>query len=533
MWRADDVGARAEACVRQPEILLVEDKPSLRHMLRLALESRDFLVVEAESLAQARAALRGGRPAVVLTDLKLPDGDGLAVLRAAKDADPALPVIVMTAYGGVQEAVAAMKEGALDFLAKPVEPEHLLMIVERAIEQRRVQTENVLLREEVARRRGAPRIIGEHDDLRRLMAALMKASEADTTVLLSGESGTGKELFARALHAFSPRATGPFVAINCAAIPETLLESELFGHEKGAFTGAIARKPGKFELAHGGTLFLDEVGELSGTLQAKLLRVLDGATFERLGGTLPIQVDVRLLAATNRDLRAAVSAQRFREDLYFRLAVFPLVIPPLRARSSDVPLLAAHFLEQAAIDQKKRVPVLSAGAVDALRAYSWPGNVRELKNCLERAVILADDTVQPWHLSLANADTEPAGEPTRVFGGIELDGTLDQALRRVLREAERRKIALALHEASGDTIRAARLLRVPSRLLTRRMATYGFSGGMQGQRGAGTSAGAGAPAPDAAAMHPDGGDGAATDFVRAQQLSSGALSRLSAQPEPV
>jgi DNA-binding NtrC family response regulator len=462
--------------VLQTEILLVEDKASLRHMLRLALEVREYVVLEAEGLAQARDLLRTHRPAVVLTDLKLQDGDGLGVLRAAKDGDPHLPVIVMTAYGGVQEAVAAMREGALDFLAKPVDPEHLQMIVARAIEQRRVQTENLLLREELARRRGAPRIIGEHEDLRRVMAALMRAAEADTTVLLMGESGTGKELFARALHALSPRASAPFVAINCAAIPEALLESELFGHEKGAFTGAIARKPGKFEVAHGGTLFLDEVGELSMTLQAKLLRVLEGKAFERLGGTLPIQVDVRLLAATNRDLRVLANGQRFRDDLYFRLAVFPLTIPPLRQRMSDLPLLAAHFLEQAATEQKKPTPILSAGALELLRGYDWPGNVRELENCLERAVILSDGAIQPWHFTLAQPPPEPAGELARTFGGIELDGTLDQALRRVLREAERRKILIALHETSGDIIRAARVLRVPSRLLSRRMTAYNLTG---------------------------------------------------------
>jgi DNA-binding NtrC family response regulator len=445
-------------------------------MLRLALETDEHEVIEAEGVAQARDLLRRHRPALVLTDLKLPDGDGLGVLRAAKEGDPGLPVIVMTAYGGVQEAVAAMREGALDFLAKPVEPDHLRLIVARAIEQRRVQTENLLLRDELARRRGAPRIIGEHEDLRQLMSVIVRAAETDTTVLLNGESGTGKELFARALHALSPRAEGPFVAINCAAIPEALLESELFGHEKGAFTGAIARKPGKFELAHGGTLFLDEVGELPMALQAKLLRVLGGSTFERLGGTLPIQVDVRLLAATNRDLRAAIASQRFREDLYFRLAVFPLTIPALRERRSDVPLLAAYFLERSSAEQKKTTPVLSAAALDVLRGYAWPGNVRELENCIERAVILADGVIQPWHLNLTPPAEAPAGDPARTFGGIELDGTLDQALRRVLRETERRKIRLALHEAGGDVIRAARLLRVPSRLLSRRMTTHGLNG---------------------------------------------------------
>jgi DNA-binding NtrC family response regulator len=467
---AREGGAR----LAQGAVLLVEDKPSLRQMLRMALDAGGHVVFEASDVAEAHALLQRHRPALVLTDLKLPDGDGFGVLRASKDCDPDLPVIVMTAYGGVQEAVRAMREGALDFLAKPIDPDHLQMIVARAIEQRRIVNENLLLKEELARRRGLPDIVGEHESLRLVMTSLSRAADADTTVLLLGESGTGKELFARALHALGPRASGPFVPINCAAIPESLLESELFGYEKGAFTGATARKPGKFELAHRGTLFLDEVGELSLTLQAKLLRVLEHQTFERLGGTLSVDVDVRLVAATNRDLRGAVAARQFREDLYFRLAVLPLTIPPLRERLSDVPLLTRYFLERTAADQKKAVPTLAPAALEALQQYHWPGNVRELENCLERAVILADGVIQPRHLNLA--PPEPPADPSRSFAGIDLEGTLDQALRRVLREVERRKIELALAESGGDTVRAARLLRIPSRLLTRRMDTYGMRG---------------------------------------------------------
>src|SRR6478609_5999470 len=281
-------------------VLLVEDKDSLRAMLRHALEAQGHLVVEACDEAEAVQQLRQARPAVVLTDLKLPTGDGFGVLRAAKELDPELQVIVMTAYGSIQDAVTAMREGAMDFLAKPVDPDHLLLIVERAIAQRRMLTEYILLKEELAERRGAPRIIGDDRKLRQVSQQLHRAAATDATVLIEGESGTGKELFARALHALSPRAEGPFVAINCAAIPENLLETELFGYEKGAFTGAAQRKPGRFELAHRGTLFLDEIGELPLALQAKILRALEERRFERVGGTQSLQVDVRVVAATNR-----------------------------------------------------------------------------------------------------------------------------------------------------------------------------------------------------------------------------------------
>src|SRR6059058_1896605 len=344
-------------------------------MLRHALEAQGHTVVEARDEPEAVQALRGSRPAVVLTDLKLPTGDGFGVLRAAKELDPELQVIVMTAYGSIQDAVTAIREGAMDFLAKPVDPDHLLLMVARAIAQRRMATENFLLKQELAERRGAPRIIGEDPKLRQVSQQLHRAAGTDTTVLLEGESGTGKELFARALHALSNRADGPFVAINCAAIPENLLETELFGHEKGAFTGAVSRKPGKFEMAHRGTLFLDEIGDLPLPLQAKILRALEERRFERVGGTALVTVDVRLVAATNRGLRAAVAARRFREDLFFRLSVFPITVPPLRDRGNDIPVLARYFVDRFCRDLKKRPLVLSAPAQEQLQSYRWPGNV--------------------------------------------------------------------------------------------------------------------------------------------------------------
>src|SRR6186713_2897406 len=315
-------------------------------MLRHALERQGHAVIEARDQAEALKMLQQAQPALVLSDLRLPEGDGFGVLRASKEIDPDVPVIVMTAYGSIEDAVSAMKEGALDFLAKPVDPDHLLMMVARAIEQRRLVTENLLMKEELAVRRGAPLLVGEDVSLRKVYSSLQRASTTDATVLLEGESGTGKELFARSLHALSGRADAPFVAINCAAIPENLLETELFGYEKGAFTGAVARKPGKFEVAHRGTLFLDEIGDLPLSLQAKILRALEEKRFERVGGTQSLHVDVRVVAATNRQLKVAVGAKQFREDLYFRLSVFPIGIPPLRERPGDIATLARHFVEK-------------------------------------------------------------------------------------------------------------------------------------------------------------------------------------------
>ena len=456
------------------EILLVEDKDSLRRMLRLALEAAGYAVDEARDAGQAQQVLAERRPALVLTDLRLPVGDGFAVLRSAKDTDPDMPVVVMTAFGGIEDAVRAMREGALDFLAKPVDPEHLLLLVGRALEQRRLVTENLLLREELAARRGLPNIIGEHEALRRVMVSVQRAAQGDTTVLIEGESGTGKELVARALHALSERAPGPFVAINCAAIPEHLLESELFGYEKGAFTGAVQRKAGKFELAHRGTLFLDEIGDMPFSLQPKILRALEERRFERVGGNIPLQIDVRLVAATNKNLKAAVAARRFREDLYFRLSVLPIQMPALRERSTDIPLLAQHFVDRFSRDLKKRVS-LSPAALEALCAYPWPGNVRELQNCLERSVLLAEgDTIQPGHLQLSKTPTavDPAPVPVDPWESFDWSGGLSEVSRRALAEVERRKIRRVLDDANGDRARTADLLQVPLRFLQAKLREY-------------------------------------------------------------
>jgi DNA-binding NtrC family response regulator len=464
------------ARIADPPILLVEDKDSLRAMLRLALEAQGHTVIEARDQQEAFQALRTGRPGLVLSDLRLPEGDGFGVLRAAKELDPDMPVIVMTAYGSIQDAVSAMKDGAMDFLAKPVDPDHLLLMVERAFIQRRLTTENILLKEELAQRRGAPQIVGEDPRLKQVITALHRAASSDATVLLEGESGTGKELFARALHALSPRADGPFVAINCAAIPDNLLETELFGYEKGAFTGAAARKPGKFELAHRGTLFLDEIGDLPLALQAKILRALEEKQFERVGGVALLHVDVRVVAATNRNLKAAVAARQYREDLYFRLSVFPITIPPLRDRPGDIPLLARYFVDRYCRELQKKAVTLAPSAIEAMLAYGWRGNVRELQNCIERAVILTEgDAIHARHLNLTShldAAAPPAAEELSPWEQIDLSGTMAEASRRVLAEVERRKIVQALKEASGHTGRAAEILQVSFKVLTQKLREY-------------------------------------------------------------
>jgi transcriptional regulator with GAF, ATPase, and Fis domain len=315
---------------------------------------------------------------------------------------------------------------------------------------------------------------------------LHRAAATDATVLLEGESGTGKELFARALHAFSPRADGPFVAINCAAIPEGLLESELFGHEKGAFTGAVGRKPGRFEMAHRGTLFLDEIGDMALGLQAKILRALEERQIERVGGTTSLHVDTRVVAATNRELKAAVAARQFRDDLYFRLSVFPITVPPLRARVGDVPILAQHFVERFCRDLNKKPLPFSVGALEELRSYAWPGNVRELQNCIERAVILCDsDTIHPRHLNLtfrAQAPADGVLEGPQVtssiaaspFDQLDLSGTMGEAVRRITAEVERLKVEQALRDASGDKARAAGALQISYKSLLQKQREHGI-----------------------------------------------------------
>jgi DNA-binding NtrC family response regulator len=366
------------------DVLIVEDKQSLREVLRRTLELRGLAVAEAADAYEARRRLLSERFLVVLTDLRLPGGSGFDVLAVAREADAELPVIVMTAYGTIEDAVKAMKEGAADFLTKPVDTDHLVLILERALERRRLTTDYILLREEYQRRFGLPRVLGEDAGLKETLLAVQRAATSDATVLLLGESGTGKELLARALHQLSARAKGPFVAINCAAIPADLLEAEMFGIGKGIATGVVERR-GKFQMAEGGTLLLDEIGDMPHELQAKLLRALQEKEVQPVGGA-PVPVDIRVIAATNSDLHRRMEEGRFRRDLYFRVAGFALRVPPLRERREDIPALVESFMRAFARETGKGLRGITVKALRALIEYDWPGNVRELQLEVRRLV---------------------------------------------------------------------------------------------------------------------------------------------------
>ena len=457
-------------------LLLVEDKNELRAMLRKALERAGYSVDEAPDGAAAIQKVRARRYLMVITDLKMPGASGLDVLRETKQADATIPVLLLTAFGSVEEAVTAMKEGAFDFLQKPVDLDHLKLLVQRAARQQEMLRENLLLREEYTARYGLPRILGEHAAIREVCQNIQKVAATDSTVLLLGESGTGKELFARAVHHLSPRREQPFVALNCAAIPEGLVENELFGHERGAFTGAGARKVGKMDLAHRGTLFLDEIGELPLAIQAKLLRVLEERRFERVGGTQSIDVDVRIVVATNRNLQKLAEEKLFREDLYFRISAVPMTIPPLRERGNDVLLLADHFLDKFSREFAKPGLELSPETRDRLLHYRWPGNVRELQNTLERAVILADGlSIRPEGLQLPatkpDADQLPEGMLQEKF---DWEGSLEEVTSRAVGHIERVMLENALRECKWNKTRAAEKLGVSPKTLLAKLRTAGL-----------------------------------------------------------
>jgi len=457
-------------------LLLAEDKPELRAMLRKALERSGHAVEEAADGTSAIAKIRARRFLLILTDLKLPGSSGLDILRESKQADPSVPVILITAFGSIEEAVTAMKEGAFDFIQKPVDLDHLNLLVARAAREQELLRENLLLRAEYSERYGFPRIVGEHPAMQAATQQVQKVAATDSTVLLLGESGTGKELFARAVHHLSNRREHPVVALNCAAIPEGLVENELFGHERGAYTGAGTRKAGKMELAHRGTLFLDEIGELPLAIQSKLLRVLEERRFERVGGTQAIDVDVRIVVATNKNLQEAVAQKTFREDLYFRIAAVPITIPPLRERGDDVLLLADAFLDRFRREFRKPGLALTDRARAALRSYAWPGNVRELQNTMERAAILSDGNA----LDVAELQL-PAPRPAQgeipagmLSDGFSWEGSLQEVSARALEHVERFQIEAALRGSKWNKTRAAEKLGVSYKTLLNKIRALGL-----------------------------------------------------------
>ncbi|KPK67758.1 hypothetical protein AMJ71_07280 [candidate division TA06 bacterium SM1_40] len=451
-------------------ILIIEDKESMRRMLMHTMRAEGLDVDTAADGEEGIAKAKSRSYDIVLVDLKLPGKSGLEVLRAVRDQDPLTIVIVMTAFGTIETAVQAMKEGAYDFLAKPFDADHLLLLIRRALEQRNLLTENILLREACSDTQGLPTIIGEGPAITKVMELVRQVAPSDANVLLMGESGTGKELFARAIHTMSLRKQFPFVPINCAAIPHELLENELFGSERGAYTGSVGKKIGKFELADKGTIFLDEVGDLDLALQAKLLRVLQERQFERLGGTKTISVEVRVISASNKDLLSEMKEKSFREDLYYRLSVFPIHIPPLRERREDIPLLVDHLLEKYRGELKREKLTVTPEALRKLEHYSWPGNVRELENAIERAAILAvDREICSEHIWVREDSIELPGDDLGMLGGLK------EVAEHGARMAESQVLRKVLAETGGNKSEAARRLGVTYKTLLTKARKYGLT----------------------------------------------------------
>jgi DNA-binding NtrC family response regulator len=438
-------------------ILIVDDEEIVRESLSAWLEQDGYTVQTAPDGETGLDRIRKERWSILLVDLKMPGIDGLQVLEQARQVQPEAAAVIMTAYATVDTAVAAMKIGAYDYLVKPFDPEELSLMIQKIVTQQALVRENVLLRKVLKREYHFRDLISKSPAMQAVFDLARTAARSNSTILVLGESGTGKELLARAIHAESPRSQSPFVAVSCAALTETLLESELFGHEKGAFTGAATRRKGKFEISQGGTLFLDEIGDISPKLQLDLLRVLEDRKFFRVGGTEPVTVDVRIVAATNRDLQKAVADGSFREDLFYRLNVIPVNLPPLRDRLEDLPLLVEHFLEQLGAEMNKHVDEVSSDAIGVLMAHTWPGNVRELRNVLERAVVVASGRViETSDLGLRRAPGEPAGS-----GGL---ASLD--------DIEKHHISHVLAETGGNISQAARTLGIDRATLYNKMRKY-------------------------------------------------------------
>ena len=443
-------------------ILVCDDEPAHRESLRRIFERAGHEVLLAEDGAAALSVLQKEPVNVVLTDLVMPRMDGHELLKAARTLQPEADVVLMTAYGTVENAVAAMREGAYDFITKPVKRGEVLACIDRCLERQALVVENRSLKAELAAARGPEGLVGNSPAMRELIATLKQVAPSSATVLLAGESGTGKELCARAIHQLSPRATGPFVAVNCAALPETILEAELFGAEKGAFTGATERRTGRFERAHKGTLLLDEVGDIPLGMQVKLLRVLQEGEIERLGGSETVPVDVRLVAATHKDLAELVREGRFREDLYYRLDVIRISLPPLREREGDVAVLAMFFLKRFAEKHRKPVVSIEQRALEALSSWSFPGNVRELENAIERAVVLCPGEA-------LRLEDFPDGIKRNAGAALEAGDTITFRVGTPLEQLERAAIDATLRHTGGDKQLTAKLLGVSLRTLYRRI----------------------------------------------------------------
>ncbi len=448
-------------CEARARVLVADDDASSRAGLATLLRQEGFEVELASDGAEALERLPAVAPDILLTDLRMPRLDGLELLKHARETAPDLIAVLMTAHSEVDTAVRALQEGAEDYLTKPLRIEELVVILSRALERRRLRHEAAELRARLGEKPAIAGVIGASPAMQQVLRTIERVAPSRATVLVTGESGTGKELVAQAIHDSSPRAKAPFIKLHCAALAESLLESELFGHEKGAFTGAASRRDGHFKNADGGTLFLDEIGEISPSLQVKLLRFLQERTFERVGGNETIKVDVRILAATNRDLRKEVAEGRFREDLYYRLNVVNIETPTLRARPEDVLPLARHFLARFARENDKPIGGFDASALERIQSYSWPGNVRELENVIERAVVLCDGV-------RVTADHLPATPMATSRSGLRIPGS-------TLEELERHAILTTLEAVSGSTSRAAKVLGVSVRKIQYRLLEYGVA----------------------------------------------------------
>lgn len=457
------------------KILVVDDEQSLRDVLSIMLKRAGYAVTSAMDGEEAIEFLNKEIFDLVITDLRMPKLDGMEVLKAVKSASPETVVLIITAFATADSAVEAMKQGAYDYLTKPFQVDEVQLIIRNALEKRRLTTENILLKREMASQSSFAQLVGQSEAMQKVFDVVRKVADSKSNVLICGESGTGKELVARAIHYNSARSVLPFVAVNCSAVPETLLESELFGHMKGSFTGAISNKAGLFEIANGGTIFLDEIGDTTPTIQVKLLRVIQEREFRRVGGNQDVKVDVRVVAATNKDLEQAVAEGSFREDLYYRLDVIPIRLPPLRMRTSDIPLLVNHFLERFSKESGKAKPVISPEAMHILLGHEWRGNVRELENLIERVVAFSmegsvtDIEVRGW-LHRPTTQSQQSAMPLDLTDeGLDLEGLINGIEKDLLLKA--------LERSKWVKKKAARMLRLNTRSFRYRLEKYAIKGG--------------------------------------------------------